>query len=99
MLNTQKHLSKWNIKHHFLVYFSHKTPFSCLKHSWDTENLSEIRTNTLIQHIKHTGHRNLWSQSYLKTWFHGLYSTQNTGIGNKTLSETDTQEYLNRQEE
>ena len=39
-----------------------------------------------------------WSQSYLKTWFHGLYSTHNTGIGNKTLSETETQEYLNRQE-
>lgn len=51
------------------------------------------------RHIKHTGNMDFWSQSYLKTWFHGLYSTHNTGIGNKTLSETETQEHLNRQEE
>ena len=28
------------------------------------------------------------SESYRKTWFHGLNSIRNTGIGNKTLSET-----------
>ena len=34
------------------------------------------------------------SESYRKTWFHGLNSIQNTGIGNKTLSETVYREYI-----
>ena len=35
-----------------------------------------------------------WSQPYIKTCFHGLYSTENTGIGNKTLSKTVYREYI-----
>lgn len=34
------------------------------------------------------------SESYRKIWFHGLNSIQNTGIGNKTLSETVYREYI-----
>ena len=35
-----------------------------------------------------------WSILYIKTWFHGLYSTENTTINNKTLSETVYREYI-----
>ena len=35
-----------------------------------------------------------WSILYLKTWFHGLYSTRIAGIGNKTLSEAVCLEHI-----